>query len=95
MPCSDTIHPLFIIVEILWLEPVVQVGKQAVVTQTEIRAMRMVVRQLPGEVRQQACAQASVCGHILSRRSTVLYVSIPPVNAGTQAISYMIIYKAV
>jgi hypothetical protein len=42
-PRFDTFHQLLIIVEALWSQPVLQVGKGVVVTQSEIRAERRVV----------------------------------------------------
>jgi hypothetical protein len=50
-PHCDTFHQL--VVEALWSQPVHQVGKQVVVAQSEIRAVRRVVRQLPVEMHQQ------------------------------------------
>jgi hypothetical protein len=49
-------HQLLIIVEALWSQQLLQVGKQVVVAQSEIRA----VRQLPVEMLQQ-CSSASSC----------------------------------
>jgi hypothetical protein len=48
------------IVEALWTQPVLQVGKQVVVTRRKIRAVRRVVKQLPVKVLQQ-CSSASSC----------------------------------
>jgi hypothetical protein len=59
-PCFDTYHPILIIDEVLWSQPVLQAGKQVVVTQSEIRAVRMMVKQLPVEMVQQ-CSRASSC----------------------------------
>jgi hypothetical protein len=57
-PRSDIFHQLFIIVEALWSQPVLLVGIQAVVTRSEIRAVRRVVKHLPDEMLQQ-CSSAS------------------------------------
>jgi hypothetical protein len=51
-PCSDTYH-LLIIIEALWSEPVLQVGKQVVAAWSETRAVRRVVKQLTVEMPQQ------------------------------------------
>jgi hypothetical protein len=45
-PRFDAFHEL-IIVEALWSQPVFPVGKQVVVTRSEVRAVRRVVIQLP------------------------------------------------
>jgi hypothetical protein len=52
-PRFDTIRQPLIIVGALWLQPVLQIGKQVVVTRSEIRAVRSVVKQLPVEMLQQ------------------------------------------
>jgi hypothetical protein len=39
--------PSIIIAEVLWSQPVHQVGKQVVVAGSDIRAVRRVVKQLP------------------------------------------------
>jgi hypothetical protein len=59
-PCFDTFNQLLIIVEALWSQPVLQVGKQVVVAWSKIKAVRRVVRQLPTEMLQQ-CSSASSC----------------------------------
>jgi hypothetical protein len=43
--CFDTFHQLLIIVEVLWSQPILQVGKQLVVALSKIRAVRRVVQQ--------------------------------------------------
>jgi hypothetical protein len=55
----DTFHQLLIIVEALWSHPVLHVGKQVVVTQSEIRAVRRVVKQPPVKVLQQRSITSS------------------------------------
>jgi hypothetical protein len=69
-PRFDTFHQLLIIAEALWSQPVLQVSKQVVVAQSEIRAVRRVVKQLPA-------APAAVCRNRMSCRSTTLDLSIP------------------
>jgi hypothetical protein len=59
-PRFGTFSQLLIVVEALWSQPVLQVGKQVVVARSEIRAIRMVVKQLPVEMLQQ-CSSASSC----------------------------------
>jgi hypothetical protein len=49
-PHFDTFHQLLIIAEALWSQPVLQVGRQVVVAQSEIRAQRRVIKQLPVEM---------------------------------------------
>jgi hypothetical protein len=66
-----------IIVEVLWSQPVLQVGKQVVVAQSEIRAVGRVIKQLPVEMLQQCLSANSCIGHAVSWRSTTLDVSIP------------------
>jgi hypothetical protein len=46
--------------EVLWSQPVLQVVKQVIVTWSEIRAVRRMVKQLPDEMLQQ-CSSASSC----------------------------------
>jgi hypothetical protein len=58
--CFDTFCQLLVTVEALWSQPALQEGKQVVVAQSEIRAGRRVVRQLPVEMLQQ-CSSASSC----------------------------------
>jgi hypothetical protein len=69
----DTFHQLPIIVQALWSHPVLQVGIQAVVARSEIRADRS------GQLKccSRARMRASVCGRALSWRSTTPCVSIP------------------
>jgi hypothetical protein len=59
-PRFGTFHQLLIIVELLWLQPVLQVGKRVLVAQSEIRTVRRVVKQLPVEMHQQ-CSSVSSC----------------------------------
>jgi hypothetical protein len=58
--CVLWAQPLLIVVEALRSRTLLQVGKQVVVTQSEIWAVRRVVRQLPVEMLQQ-CPSASSC----------------------------------
>jgi hypothetical protein len=58
-PRFDTFHQL-IIVEAVCMQPILQVGKQVVVTWSEIRALRRVVKQLPVEMLPQ-CSSVSSC----------------------------------
>jgi hypothetical protein len=51
-PVLDTFDHL-IIFEVMWSQPVLEVGKQVVVPRSEIRALRRVVKQFPVEVLQQ------------------------------------------
>jgi hypothetical protein len=53
-------HQFLIIVEVLWPQPVLQVGKQVTVPQREIRAVRRVVNQPSAEMLQQ-CSSVSRC----------------------------------
>jgi hypothetical protein len=56
---------------------VLQVGKQVVVTQSKIGAVRRVVKQPPVEILQQ-CSSASICMRMhIVMGSTTPYVSIP------------------
>jgi hypothetical protein len=59
-PCLDTFHQLLIIVEVPRSQPVLQVGKDVVVAQSKIRAVRWVFKQLPIDMLQQ-CPSASRC----------------------------------
>jgi hypothetical protein len=59
-PRFYTSNPLLVIVEALWLQPVLQVGKQVVVARSEIRDLRRVVKQLPVEMLQQ-CLSGGSC----------------------------------
>jgi hypothetical protein len=54
----ETYHQLLLIFEGLWPQPVLQVDTQVVLAQSEIRAVRWVVKQLPVEMFQQ-CSSAS------------------------------------
>jgi hypothetical protein len=69
-PLLDTFHRL-IIVEALWSQPVLQVGKQVVVARSEIRTVRRVVKQLPVKKLSSARVREAVCRHALSWRSTM------------------------
>jgi hypothetical protein len=86
-PCFDTFHQLLITVEALWSQPVLQVGKQVVVTQSEIRAVRRVVKQLLAEMLQQCtCSCKSMQTHIvMEEHYTRCQHSMPSVlNGSTQ-----------
>jgi lipid-A-disaccharide synthase-like uncharacterized protein len=58
--CFDTLDQLLVIIEELWSQPVLQVGKQVVVTQSKVRAVRRAVKQLLVEMFQQ-CSSVSSC----------------------------------
>jgi hypothetical protein len=62
-PHFDTSHQLLIIAEAPWSQPVLQVGKQVVVDQSEVRAVWRVVRQLPVEMLQH-CSSVIICTHM-------------------------------
>jgi hypothetical protein len=49
----DAFHQILIIVEELFSETVLHVGKQVAVARSEIRAVRRVVKQFPVEMLQQ------------------------------------------
>jgi hypothetical protein len=55
----DTFHQLLIIVEALWSQTALQVGKQVVVARSEMRAVRREVKQLPVEKLQQSLSASS------------------------------------
>jgi hypothetical protein len=77
--CFNTIHQLIIIVKLLWSQPVLQVGKQVVVAQSEIRAVRKVVKQLPVEMFQQ-CSSVGSCMWtciVMEEHCTVCQHSMP------------------
>jgi hypothetical protein len=59
-PHFITFHPLLDVVEVLWSQPILQVGKEVVVTWSEIKTVRGVVKQLLVEMLQQ-CSRASSC----------------------------------
>jgi hypothetical protein len=61
LSCFNTVHQL-LIVEVLWSQPILQVGtsEQVAVVWSEIRAMRQVVKQLWVKMLQQ-CSNASSC----------------------------------
>jgi hypothetical protein len=44
-PRFNTFHHLLIIVEVLWSQPVLQLGEQVLVNQSKNRAVRMMVKQ--------------------------------------------------
>jgi hypothetical protein len=46
-PRFDAFHQLRIIAEALWSQPVLQIGKQVVISRKEVRALRRMVKQLP------------------------------------------------
>jgi hypothetical protein len=58
-PCFNTFHQFLIIVEALWSQPILQVGKEIVVARSEIWAVRMVLKQLPVEILQQWSNESS------------------------------------
>jgi hypothetical protein len=43
--CFDTLCQLLIIAEVLWPQPILQVGKQVVVAQSKIKAVKRAVQQ--------------------------------------------------
>jgi hypothetical protein len=49
-PCFDTYLQVLIIDDVLSLQQVPQVGKQVVAAWSEIRAVKRVVKELPGEI---------------------------------------------
>jgi hypothetical protein len=57
---TPSIYSSLFIFDLLWSQPVLQVGKQVVVAWSEIRAARRMVRQFPVEMLQQ-CSSASSC----------------------------------
>jgi hypothetical protein len=59
-PCFDSFYQFLNIAEVLWYQPILQLGKQVAVAESEIRAVRRVVKQLPVEMLQQ-CLSASSC----------------------------------
>jgi hypothetical protein len=82
-PRFDTFHQLLIIVEVLWSQLVLRVGKRVIVSQREIRAVRRVTKQLPVEMLQQ-CSSASSCTSMrtcIVTRSTTPDVSIPRLSS--------------
>jgi hypothetical protein len=58
-PRFDTCQ-LLVIVEALWSQPVLRVGKQVLIARSEIRVVRTVVKQLQVEMPQQ-CSSVSSC----------------------------------
>jgi hypothetical protein len=72
-PHFDTVHQL-ITVEVLWSQPVLQVGKQVAVSWSEIRTVRWAVEQLPVGMLWQclsasSCMQTHCCVEALHRMS--------------------------
>jgi hypothetical protein len=49
-PRFENFHQLLIIVEAPWSQTVLKVGKHVIVAQSEIRAVRRMVKQLPVEM---------------------------------------------
>jgi hypothetical protein len=89
-PRFDTFHQLLITVEVLWSQPALRIGKQAVVTLSKIRAVRRVVKQLQLKCSSSAWVQAGVCRHTLSWRSTTMDVSIPRLFFWTALHSFLV-----
>jgi hypothetical protein len=72
---SDTFRQLFIIVEVLLPQTVIQAGEQVIVTHNNIRAVRRMVEQLPVEMLQQG-SNVSIC--------VQTFIAMEKNNAGCQ-----------
>jgi hypothetical protein len=80
----DTFHQLPNIVDVLWSQPVLEVGKWVVVVQSEIRAVRRMVKQLQVEMLQW-CSSVSSCMRtciIMEEHYTMCHRSMPFVLDG-------------